>query len=73
METLPPCANYILMGFSHKLGREALSEGKIPQKDAFSSSTKRARGERMNGRVRVVRRIHDEAITTFFAGEVMCY
>lgn len=36
-------------------------------------TTKRARGERMNGRVRVVRRIHDEAITTFFAGEVMCY
>lgn len=44
---------------------------KIPQKDAFSSPTKR-RG-RMNEQVRVVRRIHDEAITTFFAGEVMCY
>lgn len=44
---------------------------KIPQKGAFSSPTKR-RGW-TSERVRVARRIHDEAITTFFVGEVMCY
>lgn len=69
-EYLWPWVPIIFSWVSHSW-QGASKRRKIPQKDAFSSPTKR-RG-RMNEQVRVVRRIHDEAITTFFAGEVMCY